>query len=80
MATEAQIAAAANKYRDAEGSGAPTLSASSSKKVLLDWLSYLDDVDIGEIDHIDDAWATVRANVGQYLAKPGKKLTLGRLV
>lgn len=80
MATRAQIAEAANRHRDAEHSSAPTLKASSPKKVLLDWISYLDDSGAGGDMHIDDAWATVRANVGRYIQPPGKKLTLGRLV
>lgn len=78
MATNAQIADAANKYRDAEGSGAPTLTAKSNKRTLLDWLSYLEDVDMPGDMHIDDAWATVKANVAHYI-KPPQSIAMGRL-
>lgn len=92
MATESEIADAANRYAEDERWNAPTISANSPLRTLMDWLAHLGDSSVdhwikhGDDDgerHIDDAWSTIESQVSDYIAKPtprGKKLVLGRLV
>lgn len=83
--TRAEVATAANRYRDAEELRMPELTASSDKQTLLDWLDRLGDSEMPSDMDVDDAWATVANTVSSYAApetpKASKqKLVLGRLV
>lgn len=84
--TRAEVATAANRYREAEEqTRMPLLSEGSSKRTLLDWLDRLGDSEMPDDMDLDDAWATVANTVGGYAApetpKASKqKLVLGKLV
>jgi len=80
--TKSEISAAANDYADGEEwRGAPVLSATSTKKILLQWLEYLGDSEIDSSLNTDDAWATLAANVGGKRSekKTENDLVMGRL-